>query len=337
MKITAWAITFEPDVILLVGCMSFLIESRIWYMVSVLMHDVPFLRHMTSYMTCFVNWSILDRWIPILVQWCIGSHRRHNTNYVAIGAITLMSWLFLMIILYEYMGIFEISSYHISETRLDTNYITYIQASQFMIMSYLECDLERSKVNLQTQSNADFFSGPILAIFEDILMRLMPFCRWSHCPWKGFPTVFCISYSFGATPRSILTQISPFTIDKGQGQVMGSQSVCPQRSRSQRQHIGFLKVHVKTILPWQVKGQGHRDSTKGTVIYTKCRHTNFKNILCRHLAYQTKHTQLDWTEKRRYKKYVKIWHLINMENTYKSLTMNSNLDKPDCWWLIQNH
>ena len=48
------------------------------------------------------------------------------------------------------------------------------------------------------------FFGPIFAIFEDI----WPFCRGFSLPFEWFTTVFCIFYSFGAMPRSILAKIS---------------------------------------------------------------------------------------------------------------------------------
>ena len=38
--------------------------------------------------------------------------------------------------------------HHILETRLYTNYISYIQASQLIIMPYVECDLEKVKDQL---------------------------------------------------------------------------------------------------------------------------------------------------------------------------------------------
>ena len=60
----------------------FLIEIRIRSVVSVLMYDIQFLRHMTSYMIYFVKWSISDRltkkikvvyWAPNCVV--IGGHK----------------------------------------------------------------------------------------------------------------------------------------------------------------------------------------------------------------------------------------------------------------------
>ena len=73
MKITVSAITFEPDVV-----------------VSVLTYDIPFLSHMTSYMTWFVKWPILNRLTPNLEKWCNVPHKGHKTNYVVIGAMPLM-------------------------------------------------------------------------------------------------------------------------------------------------------------------------------------------------------------------------------------------------------
>ena len=47
--------------------------------------------------------------------------------------------------------------------------------------------------------------GHIFAIFEDILLRIMPFYKWSHCPSHAYNRFVCVSYSFGAMPRSILS------------------------------------------------------------------------------------------------------------------------------------
>ena len=78
-------------------------------------------------------------------------------------------------ILYEKLGIFEISSYHISETRSDTNDISYIRASQLTIMPYAESDIERSTIRSIAMLKAIFL--PIFAILN----------------------LFSISYSFGAS------------------------------------------------------------------------------------------------------------------------------------------
>ena len=48
-------------------------------MVSVSTYDKPFLRHIVSYMTCFVKWSNLDGSTPNLIQWVA------KANYVVIG------------------------------------------------------------------------------------------------------------------------------------------------------------------------------------------------------------------------------------------------------------
>ena len=56
---------------------------------------VKVLRHITSYMTCFVKRSILNGATPNLVQLSIRSHIGRKSNYIAIGGTTLMLWLFL--------------------------------------------------------------------------------------------------------------------------------------------------------------------------------------------------------------------------------------------------
>ena len=49
----------------------------------------------------------------------------------------------------------------------------------------------------------NFFFGPILAIFEDIVMWLTPFCRGSHYHLNGLHPFVCICNSFGSMPRSL--------------------------------------------------------------------------------------------------------------------------------------
>ena len=98
MKITVWAITFEPDVVdfrfCLVACCSlYIIESHIRHVVSVLTYDMPFLRHMTSFMTRFLKCSISNL-LTTMVVVIIRPHRGHTINYEVIGIIILMLWLF---------------------------------------------------------------------------------------------------------------------------------------------------------------------------------------------------------------------------------------------------
>ena len=102
-------------------------------------------------------------------------------------------------------------------------------------------------------------SSPFLKIFEDILMRLMPFYRGSHCPLNGFTAVFQSLIIFNnIIIRSILAtilichlnlKIAPFTtLVKVKIKVlvtqMGSQSVRQnnltlkeQRPKLQRRNI----------------------------------------------------------------------------------------------------
>ena len=79
---------------LLFGCMLFLIETRIRNVVSVSMYDIPFLRHMTSYMTCFgQNGQIRMDQRQIWYSGVLGTTWVTKVNYVVIGATTLMLWL----------------------------------------------------------------------------------------------------------------------------------------------------------------------------------------------------------------------------------------------------
>ena len=85
------------------------------------------------------------------------------------------------------------------KTRLDTNYISYIQASYLIIMLYVECDLQRSMVNFQIQSDAEnHFVYLSMPCWRSLLV-LQPFC--------------CISYSFvlcqGLTPPLTLPRLTP--------------------------------------------------------------------------------------------------------------------------------
>ena len=105
------------------------------------------LRHMTSHnklwwpMMCFVKKLSFE---PInnniLVHLCIGptevtnklcSEWGHNVDVITVFITVYYSiinkWIFFN------------SSYHISETRLDTNYIVYTQASWRTIISYVDC------------------------------------------------------------------------------------------------------------------------------------------------------------------------------------------------------
>ena len=73
---------------ILVDYILFHIENLIWYIISVLTYDVPFLSHMTSYMFCKnVNFRPIGT-----ILCCIGSHICDKANYVVIEAITLMFW-----------------------------------------------------------------------------------------------------------------------------------------------------------------------------------------------------------------------------------------------------
>ena len=45
-----------------------------------MMYDIPFLRHMTSYMRYFFKLSNLDGSTPNLAQWSIGSHMGHKSK-----------------------------------------------------------------------------------------------------------------------------------------------------------------------------------------------------------------------------------------------------------------
>ena len=49
------------------------------------------------------------------------------------------------------MGFFEISSYHIWKV----DYMLYFPASQLIIISYVECGLERSKIYFHAQQSND--------------------------------------------------------------------------------------------------------------------------------------------------------------------------------------
>ena len=101
--------------------MVFLIEIRIRNVVSVLTYGISFLRHMTSYMMYFVKWSIFDWLTPNLVQWCVlVPQRSQNKLFSDRGHnVDVMSVLWPIMSKLE----FDISSYHISETRLDTHYM----------------------------------------------------------------------------------------------------------------------------------------------------------------------------------------------------------------------
>ena len=106
---------------------------------------------------------------------------------------------------YEWMAFFKISSYHILETGLDTNYISYIQASYYAICWVWHWNVKGQFPDPE-QGWKPFFV-PIFAIFEDISMQLKTFCRGSHCPLNGLQPC-CISYSFGAMPWSILAKMA---------------------------------------------------------------------------------------------------------------------------------
>ena len=67
-------------------------SPSIRYVVFILAYGIRFLRHMTSYITCFVKWSISDLLTTNLAQWCIRPHKGHKANYVVIGAIKLPLW-----------------------------------------------------------------------------------------------------------------------------------------------------------------------------------------------------------------------------------------------------
>ena len=75
--------------------MLFLVDNRIRNVVSVSTYDIPFVRHMTSYMTFFgQNCQI---WMDQLQIWhsgVLGSIWVIKVNYIAIGAIMLILWLF---------------------------------------------------------------------------------------------------------------------------------------------------------------------------------------------------------------------------------------------------
>ena len=75
-----------------------------------------------------------------------------------------------------------------SETRLDTNYISYTKASYRTIMPYIECDIERLKVNFQTQSNAENHFMDLSPPF--LKKRQTSFCRGSHCHSNGLQPLF---------------------------------------------------------------------------------------------------------------------------------------------------
>ena len=174
MKITVWAIDFELNVVQTFWCRSgwlyvVLYMKRgfrcdVWHTILV-SHDVIY-----DAFYEMVNFVWINSRFGKMEYWCLTWIT--TVNYVVIGALTLMWWLSdcrFMSPLWV-MGIFEISSYHILETRFYTHYISYIQASYLIIMSYVECDIERSNVNYQIQNNAEnhflYQSSPFLKIFR---------------------------------------------------------------------------------------------------------------------------------------------------------------------------
>ena len=84
--------------------------------------------------------------------------------------------------------------------------------------------------------------GPIFAVCEDILMRLIPFCRGSHCIVNGLQ--HCCVYSCGAMSRSILSTLSNWdpNLEIGPITILVTKTIC-QRSRSQGTEISQKLSH----------------------------------------------------------------------------------------------
>ena len=95
---------------------------------------------------------------------------------------------------YESMGIFDISSYHISKTRLDQIIFHTSKPHSVLSCHMLSVTLKSQMSTSRPGAMLKTIFGSIFDIFENILMRQRPFSR-------------VISYSSGAMSRSILANV----------------------------------------------------------------------------------------------------------------------------------